>query len=200
MSVVYTMTQEITPYFHPPILFFSALLFTDLTLNLTSFLPVHQLLFYCTQHQRFHTTSSGESSFNDRNVIGGTAAGRKCTGSIRRVRSFPCYPGKENMGWHGWDCLQGWDLCPLVSHPSQLQLHRRMITFLAGASKSSLREAQKRTTAKGLTPNTNKEQHWALLWGVMDKEGRETGRQWCKNLIFPASWGDAGWWLHTSLD
>lgn len=101
------------------------------------------------------------------------------------------------MGWHGWDCLQGWDLCPLVSHPSQLQLHRRMITFLAGASKSSLREAQKRITAKGLTPNTTKEQHWALLWGVMDKEGRETGRQWCKNLIFPASWGDAGWWLHT---
>lgn len=104
-------------------------------------------------------------------------------------RSQSRYKGAANS----WDCLWGWDLCPLISHPSQLQLHGRMITFPAGVPKSSLGEAQKGTTAKGLTPNTTKEQHWALLWGVMDKEGRETGRQCWKNVIIPASWGDAGW-------
>lgn len=39
-----------------------------------------------------------------------------------------------------------------------------------------------------------------LFWGVMFKEGSKTGRQSCKDPIFPASWGDARWWWHTCLD
>lgn len=39
-----------------------------------------------------------------------------------------------------------------------------------------------------------------LFWGVMCKEGSKTGRQSCKDPIFPASWGDARWWWHTCLD
>lgn len=89
---MYSTTQEITPYLHLPLSFFSALLFTGLTLNFFPSCSPTPLLLYPAA-KGFTPPAVGGSSFTDRNIIGGTAAGSKCTGSGRKVRAFPCYPG-----------------------------------------------------------------------------------------------------------
>lgn len=161
-------------------LVFPALLFIDLTLNLPSFPLVHQLL-SVPSSQEFHTRSSGRvllqpqeyDRWNSRREqmqqLRQKGEGISMLSRWLPVAGIVCGAGISVLSPSPLPAPAAWEdgHLPCRSTPG---------------------EGRNRTTAKGLIPSTSKRQHWALWWGVMDKEGREIGGQCCKDLIFPARW------------
>lgn len=98
------------------------------------------------------------------------------------------------MAASSWDCLQGRDLHPIPSDPLPTPAVPRM-----GGSSPSLLEQEKAPLGSHRTGPLTKASHQeppeaalGLFLGC-ERVGVETGRQCYKDLIFPTSWGDAGW-------